>query len=283
MTAEQRKAQTQARTEQALQGFLDLLKSGDFPKAVARTAIITRVDSAPSAKWSPGNQMLMIQAGTGDARGYRQWQDVGRQVKKGTKALYIIHPRVIQVENEDTKEKEPRVVGFGFTPVFGYEDTEGEPIAEYGAPVKLPPLWDVAQEMGIPTSYAPTNHLHGGFYQFTFDTAGDTITKRIVLCTREERTFFHELAHAAHHALVGTAEFGSLDAAHREIVAETAAAALAELYGKEYKTFSPHYIKGFTEDKDPLKAVLAHVADVRRVLDFILAKADELEQRLKAS
>src|SRR4051794_40846156 len=40
--------------------------------------------------WSLCNQLLVLLAGTADARGYRQWQEGGRHVKKGAKSIRIL-------------------------------------------------------------------------------------------------------------------------------------------------------------------------------------------------
>ena len=46
----------------------------------------------PSDNWSFFNRLIMFMNNTTDARGFRQWKKVGRRVKKGTKAFYILVP-----------------------------------------------------------------------------------------------------------------------------------------------------------------------------------------------
>lgn len=109
----------------------------------------------PSDSWSLGNKILMFLNGTDDARGFKQWQNVGRSVKKGAKAFYILAPakRKItrKVTDEDTgeeKEEERAIItGFRDVPVFRCEDTEGDPIPkpEYD-PLTPPPLHEIAQK-----------------------------------------------------------------------------------------------------------------------------------------
>jgi hypothetical protein len=54
---------------------------------------------------------------TSDARGYRQWQEVGRQVKKGEKSLPILVPIVRKrtTENRETDQEEETSYLAGFT------------------------------------------------------------------------------------------------------------------------------------------------------------------------
>ena len=58
------------------------------------------------------NRLLMMLAGTEDARGFRQWEKVGRMVKKGAKAFYILAPRIIKVKDEETEEEKHVLAGF---------------------------------------------------------------------------------------------------------------------------------------------------------------------------
>lgn len=271
----QQEATRKERAEQALQTFLETLRSGKFPEVVAQTTILSRASDAPSAKWSVGNQALMVAHNTMDARGYRQWQEVGRQVKKGAKAFYILRPntRTFTEKDEATGEevKKTFVTGFGFTPVFRVEDTEGEPLPAYDPPT-LPPLVDVANALGVSVKYAPPAGMWRGYYRD--DTA------EIVLCSHDERTFFHELAHAAHYRLSENAATNNSCKVRKEIVAETAAAALCRLYGYEYGRIHADYLAHFADGdtQKALREVMRYIGEVRAVLDLILSTADNIKQ-----
>ncbi|HBT47942.1 MAG TPA: hypothetical protein DEA73_08750 [Peptococcaceae bacterium] len=81
------------KVKQAVNSLLAMLQSGDLPKKSAWTVINARAGyGKPSDKWSLGNKLLMLIAGTEDARGYQQWREVGRQVKKGARVFYILAP-----------------------------------------------------------------------------------------------------------------------------------------------------------------------------------------------
>ena len=71
--------------------------------------------------------LLTALAGTGDARGYKQWQDADRHVKKGSKAFAIFASCTKRIKEPG---KEDRVICFGFRAisVFRIEDTEGADI-----------------------------------------------------------------------------------------------------------------------------------------------------------
>jgi hypothetical protein len=65
---------------------------------------------------------------TEDARGFRQWQQAGRRVNKGSKAFYILAPMFKKVE--ENGEEFQQLIGFRSVPVFRVEDTEGTPITK---------------------------------------------------------------------------------------------------------------------------------------------------------
>ena len=260
--------------EQALQDVLELFVSDELPERIAQT-VIARDEQydAPSYGWSIGNQLLMLLAGTTDGRGYRQWQDVGRNVKKGARAFYILAPLTRKVTEQDESGEEstqPIVVGFTGIPVFRLEDTEGASIEppDY-RPATYPPLYDVAQRFGLDVKYAPFVGSFRGYYTPS-DHDG---AERIVLCSHDTRTFFHELAHAAHKRVRGQLN-GDQDP-RQEVVAETVAATLCHLYGFDgYVYHGRQYVDAYSNGAGPAKAAMRVLADVRAVLDLILAPAE---------
>jgi hypothetical protein len=80
------------RVRDTLHSLVRLFESGQAPEAIAVSALPR--PSIPSSKWSLSNNLLLWIAGTGDARGFRQWQEVRRHVRQGAKAIYILAPRL---------------------------------------------------------------------------------------------------------------------------------------------------------------------------------------------
>jgi hypothetical protein len=66
---------------------------------------------------------------TAAVAGYRTWQKVGRQVKRGSEAIWVLGPvkYKVELENQDTGEKSSAIAlrGFKPVPVFALEDTDG--------------------------------------------------------------------------------------------------------------------------------------------------------------
>src|SRR5690606_20745899 len=107
---------------------MDLFQSGDVPAALA-PMFIRRHENTPCRAWSWSNQLLVALYGHDDARGFRQWEQVGRHVRKGEKGFPILIPCHVKREEKhpETGQIEPRLilVGFKHCIVFGYGQTEG--------------------------------------------------------------------------------------------------------------------------------------------------------------
>ena len=255
------KSSDSASARQALHRIVELFESGNVPKALA-VATIPPQQGIPSAKWSWSNRLLQFLADTSDARGYRQWQDAGRHVRKGSKAFYILGPNTKKVPDTDQDGQQREkvvVVGFHAIPVFRAEDTDGESLPY--EPATPPPLVDVAQRFGLSVSYQTFAGKYFGYYK----------PEKIVLATHEAQTFFHELAHAAHHRVAGKLKGGQVPS--QEIIAELTAATLASLYCPEANLgFSYEYVETYAKKskKSVERACLAVINTVGKVLDEIL-------------
>ena len=258
-----------------LDGILERFKNGDIPEAVAYS-MYPVADDIPSAKWSLLNRTLMFLSGTADGRGYRQWLATKRYVKKGSKCFHILVPYIRKVEDKKTGEEKDALVGFMCRAVFRYEDTDGEEL-EYKQ-IELPdlPLIDKAREWGISVRAIPGNYVYYGYYS--------PKRKEIALATPEEKTFFHELSHAAHEEVKGKLKRGQDP--FQEIVAELSAQALCHIIGKQVNdTFgnSYQYIERYAEKAkmSPHSACLKVMSQTEKVLNLILKGKDIKKQTIQ--
>ena len=83
------------------------------------------------------NNALLIYLQCPDATlmaGYRRWQQLGRQVRKGELSIAILAPIVCKVAEEESDEEERRVVGFRSARVFDVSQTDGDPLPELPSP-----------------------------------------------------------------------------------------------------------------------------------------------------
>ena len=84
------------------------------------------------------NNALLIYLQRPDASlvaGYKRWQALGRQVRKGETGIAILAPIVRRDESKAGDEKQ--VVGFRSARVFDVAQTDGEPLPEMPQPVLL--------------------------------------------------------------------------------------------------------------------------------------------------
>lgn len=226
--------------------------------------VLIRAPDTPSSKWSWPNQLLMQIGGyTADARGYKQWQAVGRHVKKGAKARYILTPIIKTRKNKKDGEEEKYTVGFHTAPVFAVEDTDGEPLPQY-EPKSIPPLFDLAK-----VTYRNSIEGEGGAYNIQ---TGD-----IALCTESPRVFFHELVHkydAKSYEMKGGQD------PVQEIVAEVGSTVLSKMYDVDGSAENHMaYIAQYADAKTPAEvgAACLKVADrVMKAIQLILQNAAKL-------
>jgi len=249
---------TQIAQEQ-LRKIVECFSRTEMPDYLAKAYLEST--GRPSDRWSWGNRMLMLLHRTHDARGIRQWNEIGRHIKKGAKAVYILGPRNITVEVEDDdgrKEKEHRLVGFRGIPVFRLEDTEGPAVKSVrNEPRQLPPLAEVAEKWGLAVRYDATC---GGEYG-SFSKSESEIR----LCTADQGTFWHELAHAAHSRIEPLK--GGQDP-EQEAIAQLTACVLGRLYDHDMDNFSYHYIRHYSEGNTP--------EDVGKLCYRVLAKTEKV-------
>lgn len=209
----------------------------------------------------------MLLAGTEDARGFRQWSEVGRSVNKGTKAFWILGPvrkkvRKTVLEESGQTEKEIEVLlGFKAIPVFRLEDTSGKDLPVY-KPRDPPPLLDVTERFGMEVQY---QKLAPGMYGAT-----DHTNKTILLATEDWDAFFHELGHAIHRSFEPKSSHGQEPEA--ETIAQLVAATLSRLYNRPADSFSWSYIASYAQSNNPQKVgrLCMRVLDrTKKVLDLI--------------
>lgn len=255
-----------------LNDILTTFESGDIPAAVAVASF--PIPDIPSMNWSFFNRTIQFLSGTCDSRGYRQWLKVGRHVKKGASAIYILVPCFKKIKKDKNGEEGVETLTyFKAMPVFRAEDTEGEPL-EYEN-IELPelPLIRRAYDWGINVKAVPGSYRYYGYYA--------PARQEIALATSAEKTFFHELAHAADHILKGNLQPGQHPL--QEITAELSAQALARIAGRSAEDTtgnSYRYIKHYAEKLkiNPHKACFKVLADTEKILNLILhGRADGIK------
>lgn len=247
--------------QETLNGILEVFKSGQIPEAICFASFAPF--NIPSSKWSFLNHIILWVHRTNDARGYRQWLEVGRHVKKGSQAIYILAPRLKKEDVDKT------LIGFLGVPVFKVEDTEGEPL-NYEKAIPNFPLMDKAREWGLNVMAVERNGRFWGSYN----------GEEIKLATSEEIVFFHELCHHAHKLIKGELVYGQ--DWKQEIVAELSAEALYRIVGLKKETIGNtyKYIEQYAEEAklSPVKACLEVLHEVEQVIKLIIGGDENVKE-----
>ncbi len=257
------------RAEASLNLVIEAFRNGEIAE---RCALATYpMPEIPACEWSLHNRWLaLIQSGQVDCRGFRQWQEVGRQVKKGSRAVYIFRPWTKKVEDEKSGEEHTVCVGFSPIPVFPASATEGDPLEYEGLRPPDVPLMKVAEAWGLTVLAQPFSERYYGYF------SGQE--KAIVLCSPDVSVFLHELCHASHARLRNGLKGGQDPI--KEIVAELGSEVLRRILGSETDTSGNcyAYIEAYAKRmrSSVLTACLKVLRETAEVVGLILETAATL-------
>lgn len=191
-------------------------------------------------RYSATNQLLILtqRPDATHVAGYRRWQALGRQVRKGETGIRIMAPRT-RPDPDDPDRK--MLVGFGTATVFDISQTEGEPIQPewplldhpFAAP-DFDRLVAASAAAGVPVGFTEEQTMARGW----FHLVDRTITIRADLpLAQQAKTLLHELAHAFDPDLAS-----GCSRADDEIVAESVSWLLSTRFGLDADAVSTHYL-----------------------------------------
>ena len=256
------------------------------------------------------NNTLLIALQRPDATmvtGYRNWQSMGRQVKKGEKGITIIAPTPIK------KKQMREVLDENRRPVL---DEKGEPVFKE-VEVKLPrfkaiTVFDIAQTVGEPIELLEPEELREAvkdydlfmkaiteissvpirFDEISGNAKGYYHTEKKEIVIKKEmsesqtiKTAIHESAHARLHdkALTGQSEVKK-DRLTKEVEAESVAYCVCSSLGLDTSDYSFPYIAGWSSDKN-IKELKMSMDTIRHtagdMIDALSEKIQELTSERK--
>jgi hypothetical protein len=268
------------KAKEAAQAILTIFQNpNELPKPIAAIFIDRNNPAVPCRNWSWRNRFLVALHGFKDARGFRQWLAVGRQVQKGEKAFYILSPCVRKKVDEETGEEKTVVYGFRGTPVFGHEQTDGDPLPEPESSsdewIDNLPLIDAARSWGFDVETFQDERGRQGRFTWGPDE------RSIALAVKNLATWAHELVHAADFRNGKLKEMGQ----HwrSETVAELGGAVLLRLLGFEHEADLGgcwEYIRGYAGQSD-IEVVDACGRVLDRTCEAVALILDEAENHCR--
>lgn len=208
--------------------------------------------------------------------GYRKWQSLGRQVRKGEKGYRILAPvtRRVKIDRGEEEDTQLRVVGFRVVTVFDIDQTDGEPLPDVGPQLLtgdadadlLEAGISMIEDAGYSYRLAPLRGPNGATRPLSREVIVDSDLEGAQLI----KTTIHELAHVLMHADEGHIECrGTV-----EVEAESVAYVVCAAAGLDTSVYSVAYVAGWAErTANPDQALLSTaqrvVSQSRRILSVL--------------
>ena len=150
------------------------------------------------------NQIRLFMQGVAEpVATYNRWQELGRQVRKGSKAKVVLAPVLVGgnlkdpngnvVVGDDGKPRKRQIlVGFRDSrTVFGYSDTDGDEV-----PTVALPGWDVDTALAaLGIDRVAFNMVNGNVQGFSFEDGNGRHVAINPAAAYPAKTLLHELAH----------------------------------------------------------------------------------------
>ena len=255
--------------DQLLAGVEALVDSDRWRQFLAVTARFHR--------YSLNNVLLILLQAPHATRvaGYRRWQSLGRQVRKGERGIAIFAPCVYRARplDDDEAEASPGLAkvlrGFRLAYVWDISQTDGDPLPDV-APELLAGqapagLWDALAAQITAAGYELERGSCGGANGRTDFAARRVTVRDDVDDAQAVRTLVHELAHVSlHDPAEATHHRGTA-----EVEAESVAYVVCSAAGMAPADYSFPYVARWS-DGDPTAARLTAervVTTARKVLE----------------
>ena len=281
------KAQWQAQTEERTAALLEQLEAGvqaiqtgdDF-KHYLQTAAKFHSYSA--------NNVLLVLAQRPDATrvaGYKTWQALGRQVRKGERAIYIFAPRpyLVREKDEAGDEEARQVLAFRSVAVWDISQTDGQPLPAMDAPALTGDVGEYTyRELVIFAAHegvTVTNHDPNtdgddsrSTYHGYYSPGRKLIFVKRAAPAQMVKTLIHELGHHL------DPELRMAPPAERETVAEATAFVAAAPEGLDTSSYSFPYIAFWAGQQNGPALITSVISRVQVTARQIIAGIEDCEE-----
>lgn len=258
------------------------------PWTGVRTGAFNRVSKKP---YSILNQMILGKPG--EYATFKQWKDLGGNIKKGAKSKFVVFWKSIPVKstNENGEEITKQIPMLRYYNVFHISDVDGvEPLEDPFKDVEPIGSADEVIENYVQREQLDFNEQasNEAYYSPTRDCVVVPKKEQYALINEFYSTTFHELTHSTGHKSRlnrfedgRSAAFGSETYSKEELIAEIGSATLLNTLGIETpKTFrnSAAYIQSWLGVlKNDVKFVVSAAGKADRAVQYILTgKLEEI-------
>lgn len=249
------------------------------------------------------NNTLLIAMQRPDATlvtGYRNWQTMGRQVKKGEKGITILAPAPIKRKREQeildqnnkplldgngkpkTEEVEVIIPRFKPTTVFDISQTDGEPIETLAPEELTEAVADYELFMKAITEVSPVpirfDEIEGEAKGYYHSVDKEIVIQKGMSDSQTIKTAIHENGHARIHDKDLMAEQDiEKDRLTKEVEAESVAYCVCSAFGVDTSEYSFPYIAGWSSGRD-MKELKTSMDTIRKTAGEMI---DELSEKLQ--
>jgi antirestriction protein ArdC len=206
---------------------------------------------------------------------YKQWGELGAQVRRGEKACQIFFFKPYTVRDRETEEEKQIMLARSYS-VFGHHQVDNAPDIKID---KRPEIEGHAEcdrliaECGVPITYGSDRAFYAPSTDRISLPAPEQFDSREAFYT----TAFHEISHSTGHEsrlnrnLKG--RFGDPNYRFEELIAESSAAMICVAAGvipeprKETAQYLNNWMAGLSDDKTAIVRAFSHA---QRAADFVL-------------
>lgn len=249
------------------------------------------------------NNTLLIAMQRPDATlvtGYRNWQSMGRQVKKGEKGITIIVPAPIKRKKEqavldqdqkpvigpdgkpETEEVEVTLPCFKAITVFDIEQTTGEPIQTLAPEILTAAVEDfdlflqaIREISPVPIRFDAIEGSANGYYH---NLDKEIVIKKEMSQSQTLKTAIHETAHARlHDKEIMESQGIEKDRLTKEVEAESVAYCVCSAFELDTSEYSFPYIAGWSSGKE-MRELKASMNVIRKTAGEMI---DELTEKIE--
>ena len=202
--------------------------------------------------------------------GYRKWQSLGRQVKKGSHGIWIIAGMPIKQESDSPDEDSKTIMRYKATTVFDISQTYGDDLpslveeltdddASYDAIIEK-----LVKFSSVPVSF--TSDLPEGVYGCFSPSEMSIKVRDNISRSHRTKTLVHEICHS----IFDADPKSKTDRETKEVRAESCAYCVCSALGLDTSNYSFGYIAGYSSGKD-MKELKSVMQDIKNTADKILS------------
>lgn len=209
-----------------------------------------------------------------------RWKELGRNVKKGERAIKIFAPRIVNKMDTETGIEKPELIGFITVPVFDVSQTEGDPLPIDLLKIELEgdcpeahQIIRMAEKMakndGCPITYGDAGSANG-FYRITDHSI---VVSDKLSVNHRCKTLIHELVHSKVH------RYSKASSSEKEVVAEGTAFVVCSYFGLDTSDYSFRYVKGWSQGDE--ESLMKYGTQISEIAGQIILEFQELEAMQK--